>query len=125
MSHIVKIIHPRHCVDMKVNRREFRIISTEDLGGFSFPVDAKGNVCEKDLTELGLANFKMCLSHPEIYEDLGAINYSNTYIEPAEAMCSCGSRVMLDGDCRCGRCGQWYNLWGQALLSPEFWNYQE
>lgn len=125
MSHIVKIIHPRRRVDMKVNRREFRIISTEDLGGFSFPVDAKGNVCEKDLEEAALANFKMCLSHPEIYEDLGVINCSNAYIEPTEALCSCGSRIMLDGDRRCGRCGQWYNQLGQVLLSPEFWNDQE
>lgn len=25
------------------------------------------------------------------------------------------------GACQCPKCGKWYNIFGQALLDPEFW----
>ena len=25
------------------------------------------------------------------------------------------------GACRCPKCGKWYNLFGQSLLSPDYW----
>ena len=50
-----------------------------------------------------------------------------TIIEPAIGLCCCGAEVELDADfsyhgaVRCEKCGQWYNLFGQKLVDPEYW----
>ena len=49
-----------------------------------------------------------------------------TITEPAVGRCSCGAEVILDTDdymgaVECEECGQWYNLFGQALVDPEYW----
>ena len=51
----------------------------------------------------------------------------HTIVEPAVGKCSCGCEVELDADfayhgaVQCEKCGQWYNLFGQKLVSPEYW----
>ena len=48
-------------------------------------------------------------------------------VEPAIGRCACGSEVDLDADfsyhgaVRCEKCGQWYNIFGQKLVDPEYW----
>lgn len=48
-----------------------------------------------------------------------------SYTEPAEGRCSCGNIVHLTaqhlGACQCSKCGTWYNLFGQQLVAPEYW----
>lgn len=45
-------------------------------------------------------------------------------MNPAVGKCSCGREVILDADysgaVQCG-CGRWYNLFGQELRDPRYW----
>jgi hypothetical protein len=45
-------------------------------------------------------------------------------MNPAIGICSCGRDVVLEcdhaGAVRC-ECGKWYNLFGQELRDPEYW----
>ena len=108
-----------------VQQVEYSIEFTVDGGGFSFKADPLGNVIIEN--EDQRANYEYALAHPEIfteeYNEFRRRTY--TYVEPAHGTCRCGANVELydqyQGACECPRCGQWYNLYGQELLSPECW----
>ena len=92
--------------------------------GYGFPCDEDGNV--KDLPPAAAANLEWCRNHPEEFVRSGeVVRCSNRYREPAKGLCSCGQWVYLVdeymGACQCERCGKWYNLFGQELQSPEYW----
>ena len=67
-------------------------------------------------------NYLMCL---EKYGEGEAVTLEWDYVEPALAKCSCGTELLLEcqyaGACQCPDCGQWYNVYGQALVDPEYW----
>ena len=70
-----------------------------------------------------IANYKACLTDERLTEsEFEAREY--TYINPAVGLCSCGKEVVLDSDyqgaVRC-ECGRWYNLFGQELRDPKYW----
>ena len=96
-------------------------------GGFEFPCDVDGNVNLSSMTEVAQKNYKYCISHPEEYPY--AFNevhkYSRWIKDEPYGTCHCGERVYLFneymGACQCGKCGQWYNLFGQELLPPSDW----
>lgn len=96
-------------------------------GGLEFPCDADGNVKRNQMTEVAIQNYEDCLKHPEKYPY--AFNevhkYSRWVKDIPYGTCKCGDRVYLlneyMGACQCGKCGQWYNLFGQELLPPEDW----
>lgn len=92
--------------------------------GFGFPCDEHGT--PKDLSPAAVANLDYCRKHPEKFVRAGeVIRRERTYKEPAKGRCHCGQWVYLTDDyygaCQCPKCGQWYNLFGQELLSPEHW----
>lgn len=126
MGHIVKIISEQKQITHTEYKREFNRIGETDFSGFSFPCDEQGNINTKDSNyTLWKENYEYCLSHPLIFEDLGVNKYTWEYTEPSIAKCSCGNEFPLQsrymGACNCSKCGQWYNVFGQELLDPEYW----
>ena len=93
-------------------------------GGFSFPCDEYGNVLPLKSPEAA-ENLEWCRNHPEKFKFIEIRRRKYNWSEPDSGICYCGERVELVdeycGACQCPRCGQWYNLFGQELLSPEEW----
>ena len=104
---------------------EFELTFDDGEGnGFGFPCDASGNV-SPDLPEAAKKNLAYCLEHPDkFYRWNKVVKSSRRFREPARGRCSCGREVILVdeyyGACMC-ECGKWYNLFGQELLAPEYW----
>lgn len=112
---------------------EYYIEFTDEEGaGFSFPCDSNGNIqFNDDIPELGRAqrdNYDYAMSHKERftrqYAELVTRKYTVT--DNALGKCVCGETVELydqyQGACSCPKCGQWYNLFGQELIDPEYWD---
>ena len=96
--------------------------------GFSFDADERGNPILAN--ECAKHNYEYAIAHPEeyeIYDEL--VVRRRTYIEPAHGTCACGTEITLydeyHGACECEKCGRWYNLFGQELLPPEYWENEE
>lgn len=93
-------------------------------GGFSFPCDEYGNILPLKSPEAA-ENLEWCRNHPEKFEFIEIRRRKYNWREPDSGTCYCGERVELVdeycGACQCPKCGQWYNLFGQELLSPEEW----
>jgi hypothetical protein len=122
MSQIVKIIAERHSAEYTSRKRTFQRIGDDPGNGFSFPCKEDGSIDKDDqFFPFWRANYEHCLEHPEIYQDLGAVEETHTYMVPAVGQCSCGCEVILQRDTACDGCGQWYNSSGQALKDPEYW----
>ena len=126
MSHIVRTISERKPKKHIEYRREFQLIGADKGTGFSFPCDISGNINIKDENyPHWKENYEYCIAHPEEYEDLGKMKLEWDYVSPATVECSCGEEFALEATCSdvcsCPGCGQWYNLFGQALVNPEFW----
>lgn len=74
-----------------------------------------------------LKNYNWCLEHPEKFtSDSGHIvKHEQNYTESAIGRCVCGTEFPLEdqymGACQCPKCKQWYNLFGQSLIDPEYW----
>ena len=93
--------------------------------GFGFPCDKHGNLIGK-LSDSALANLSYAKSNPQKFVRYNeVVEYVDNYIEPAHGICRCGNEVILEdmyyGACRCEKCGQWYNIYGQELVPPEYW----
>ncbi len=112
---------------------EYRIDFTDADGcGFSFPCDEHGNIqFDDDNPELGRAqrdNYDYAMANKERF----TVEYAKfntrryTITDPAVGKCVCGELVSLtnqyQGACPCPKCGQWYNLFGQSLIDPEYWD---
>lgn len=122
MSHIVKIITKRERKQHVEYNRMFQLIGDYEGNGYVFPCDSQGNLCMDDqFVDCWYKNYEYCLEHPEKYKDMGIEKTSWWYTEPGVGQCSCGGEVVLNGDCQCEKCGQWYNGFGQALKDPEYW----
>lgn len=123
MSHIIRILVPRHTEEIVEYRREFLLVGTDDGSGFSFPTDITGKVDTSDSNYSAWKNnYKTCLANPDKYKDNGCKKFKYTYTQPAEAVCSCGAHVILEGDCCCEGCEQWYSQFGQSLVDPQYWD---
>jgi len=100
-------------------------------GGFSFPCDSNGNIqFNDDIPELGKAqrdNYDYAMSHKERFTCQYAqfVTRKYTVTDNAVGRCVCGEEVELydqyQGACSCPKCGQWYNMFGQSLVDPEYW----
>ena len=102
----------------------------EEGSGFVFPCDSNGNIQFSDEPELGKAqraNYEYALSQKERftcqYNEFVTRKYTVT--DNAVGKCVCGEEVELynqyQGACSCPKCGQWYNLFGQSLVDPQYW----
>lgn len=104
----------------------YHIEFTDNEGsGYSFNADSNGKIIIENNDQR--ENYEYALAHPELFpvqynEFTKRVQY---YTEPARGICQCGQEIALTDDylgaCECGKCGQWYNLFGQELISPEFW----
>ena len=104
----------------------------EEGAGFSFPCDSNGNIqFNDDIPELGRAqrdNYDYAMSHRERFTKQYAEFVTRRYAVTDNALgkCVCGETVELynqyQGACSCPKCGQWYNLFGQELIDPEYWD---
>lgn len=103
----------------------------EDGAGFSFPCDSNGNIqFNDDIPELGKAqrdNYDYAMSYKERFTCQYAqfVTRRYTVTDNAIGKCVCGEEVELydqyQGACSCPKCGQWYNMFGQSLVDPEYW----
>ncbi|MCR4671950.1 MAG: hypothetical protein K5637_01770 [Lachnospiraceae bacterium] len=120
------IISERHAVEVIERSHDFTY-RDDPYAGFTFDVDGEGRaiINNKDAER----NYEWCLAHPELVEDEGIVVRKRYYIEPAHGRCSCGEEVELNeqyrGACQCPGCGRWYNIFGQSLIDPEYWEDDE
>lgn len=91
--------------------------------GFIFPALPNGDPNFKNMPEEAILNYNSCLNDdrldgPELRVE------KRQYMNPAVGKCICGAEVVLDADyagaVRC-ECGRWYNLFGQELRDPRYW----
>ncbi len=91
--------------------------------GFCFPAVAPGVPTFSSMTQEAIANYKSCLTDERLTE-AEFVKQEHVYIAPAIGQCSCGAEVVLDADymgaVKCD-CGKWYNLFGQELRDPKYW----
>lgn len=104
----------------------------EEGSGFSFPCDSNGNIqFNDDIPELGRIqrdNYDAAVADKERFTKQYAefVTRRYTVTDNALGKCVCGETVELydqyQGACSCPKCGQWYNLFGQELIDPEYWD---
>ena len=117
------IIHPERRLEVTYGLRFF----VDANGGCEFPCDSNGNVKRSRMTKAAIENYERCIAHPEDfpYAFNEVHEYRRWVKDEPYGTCHCGERVYLFneymGACQCGKCGQWYNLFGQELLPPEEW----
>ena len=93
--------------------------------GYGFPCDKDGNL-DPGMSKTALETLAYAKAHPEDFVRYNeVVRFERNHTELGYGTCSCGSKVVLQdvyyGACQCGNCGRWYNLFGQELLSPEYW----
>ena len=105
---------------------EFKYKDDPDAG-FCFPATPQGEPDFSRMTFEAAANYNACLTDERLTE-MEFNKHKWTYMNPAIGICSCGRDVVLDSDymgavqCECGR---WYNLFGQELRDPKYWEDDE
>lgn len=87
-------------------------------GGFSFPVDEKGNpIFDKEYYDIQKSNYDMCMTSDE-YINLG-IQEEKVYSEFNLWKCDCGEEFYITHHLggTCPNCEQEYNYGGQKIIS--------
>lgn len=107
--------------EIKVNVEYSIDFDYHDHGGYSFSCDENGNLLNPCANE----NYKWCMEHPEEFKNFNHfMKRTYRYRAPAHGTCHCGREIELYdqycGACECD-CGQWYNLFGEEILSPSEW----
>lgn len=108
----------------EIVERTLEFTSSEGYG-FSFVADTNGKpILANDAQK---ENYQYAMAHEDEF-DVQFNEFTvrkRTYINPAHGTCDCGTEVALDGGymgaVQCPDCGQWYNLFGQELIDPEYW----
>jgi hypothetical protein len=119
---MLKIIKERTPVTTTECYIEF-FYKDDPYAGYSFPAVAPGVPQFSAMSPEAIENYKACLENDRLTQAEFTTN-TYTYIEPAVGECSCGREVVLECDhagavmCECGR---WYNLFGQSLKDPKYW----
>lgn len=94
--------------------------------GLSFDCDENGKL--NPMGPEAKPNYDYAMSHPEAYPYCfnKLTKRTRTFVNPAYGTCYCGNTVILEneymGACQCSKCGRWYNLFGQSLKDPEYWD---
>lgn len=93
-----------------------------DGSGFTFPCNSIGEI---QFNECNKESYDYCMQHQSEFIWKGVQKHECSYTEPAIGKCHCGEEIELwnqyQGACECPKCGQWYNLFGQELINPEYW----
>lgn len=94
--------------------------------GFIFPANYDETPALDKMPEEAKRNYFECEANPDKFEKWFEEREVKV-VEPAAGKCVCGCEVELDADfsyhgaVRCEKCGQWYNIFGQKLVDPEYW----
>ena len=118
----MKIIKERTPITVTEYYIEFFYMDDPDAG-FCFPANKDGTPAFDKMCADAKANYESCLTVNRLTAAEFTDN-THTYTEPAIGKCCCGAEVVLDADymgavqCECGR---WYNLFGQSLRDPKYW----
>lgn len=94
--------------------------------GFIFPANSDESPALDKMCEEAQMNYFACEASTTKF-NRGFEEREHTIVEPAVGKCHCGCEVELDADyswhgaVRCEKCGQWYNIFGQKLIDPEYW----
>lgn len=119
---MIKIIKERTPIKFRDYKIEYRY-KEDPEAGFSFPATSHG---DPDFSAMGpsmILNYERCTTNKDLTE-AEFVKHEWTYMEPALGICSCGKEVVLEcdhaGAVRC-ECGKWYNLFGQELRDPKYW----
>ncbi len=98
----------------------------DDTCGYIFPANSDETPAFDKMGEEAKRNFYECALNFDLYNRWFE-EREHTVVEPAVGLCHCGAEVELDADysyhgaVRCEKCGQWYNIFGQKLIDPEYW----
>lgn len=123
---MLEIIQERRRVERVEHHLSF---TTEEGWGYSFDCDENGNVqFDPEFEECQRQNYESAMAKgPEVFN----VDYNRHeirryhYTENAIGRCRCGEEFELydqyQGACPCPKCGQWYNLFGQELVNPKYW----
>ena len=125
---MLNIIKPRATIERVVYSLDFDRKDSADFG-YSFDCDSTGKILDDSLDAYN--HFIEDEYNEDEYFD-GYVNKNEfTFTEAAEGICPhCGRTVILTDDylgtTSC-ECGQWYNLYGQELVKPQYWesDYEE
>lgn len=119
MIKIIKERTPETIIDYHI---EFSY-KDDPNAGFCFPALKNGDPDFKNMPEEAILNYNSCLNDDRLDGPEFTRN-KRTYMSPAVGKCICGREVILD----CGHgsavqceCGRWYNLFGQSLRDPKYW----
>ena len=91
--------------------------------GFCFPANRDGTPALDKMCQDGITNYNNCLTDEHL-EGPEFTTRTHSYYDPAIGKCSCGREVVLNADyygATSCECGKWYNLFGQELLDPRYW----
>lgn len=100
---------------------------TEPGWGMSFPCDETGKVDLDSLLPAARRNYEFAMANPQHYKYAWNKVERRVYSHrnPTSGICYCGNRISLTDQylaaCECPHCGQWWNLFGQALKPPAQW----
>ena len=107
---------------------EYELVFDDGVfNGYGFPCDANGKLLQSEKENpIAHENMRRCLEHPERFVRFNKIlKHERRVRDNAHGTCSCGNEVELwdqyMGACQCEKCGRWYNLFGQELVAPEYW----
>lgn len=120
---MIKIIKERTPVTTTEYYIDFYYSDDSD-SGFCFLANKDGTPALDKMCEEAKVNYEHCLVDDRLVGPLFR-RETSTYMDPAVGKCSCGAEVVLDADyagaVRC-ECGRWYNLFGQELRDPKYWD---
>ncbi len=127
----IRIIKERTVKTETWFEHNFKWANTPGWAGFSFTLNDK-----KEPVLMGdeaLKNYRLCLAgkmvdhtgNGDYIIDEGITRRERRYTENATGRCRCGTVIELYdqylGACECPNCGQWYNIMGQELIPPQYW----
>lgn len=123
----IKIIKEREPKESITYSLEFDY-KDDPSGGFTFPCNRQGEILKDKMPQTAIDNYHKCLKDNRLTSPY-IRTYKNHWVEPAVGECVCGEEIVLEnqymGACQCPRCGQWYNIYGQSLIPPEYWEDDE
>ena len=123
MLKIIKERTPEVIVERHINF----FYKDDPTAGFCFPATAHGDPDFDNMCQEAIDNYIKCLSDDRLTPPDFTVE-KHTYMNPAIGRCSCGRYLTLDcdhaGAIRCN-CGKWYNLFGQELRDPTYWEEDE
>lgn len=123
MIKIIKERTPETIIDRYI---EFKY-KDDPNAGFVFPALANGEPDFEHMPKEAILNYNNCLNDDRLEEPEFRVD-KREYMNPAVGQCICGREVILDsgyeGAVQC-ECGRWYNLFGQSLRDPKYWEEED